>query len=372
MPERLKNDAIVVGGDHHNTLGVVRSLGRKGIKCHLIIVPCSKSSYVSKSRYVNTSTILRRLDELIPWLLNYKSSEKPVLFCCSDPVASIVDMHASELKEFFYIPESQKGQGYLSSIMDKKVMAGLANLSGLPVPRSWYDIENIEFPCFIKPLVSKDGSKKDIYRCSSEEDLIQYLNGERIASDFQFQEYIDKVFEFQLIGCSLDGGRRVIIPGISKIIRSSETSNTGYLKYIDLNSISFKYLDETKNFIKVIGFSGLFSVEFIRDEKGNDYFMEINLRNDGNAICVTASGVNLPYLWYKYNVTKNIDDENIVLHKQVFVQPDFDDLALARRKKISFATWLKSWITADCHMEFDHRDIKPFFARLYQFIARRV
>lgn len=29
------------------------------------------------------------------------------------------------------------------------------------------------------------------------------------------------------------------------------------------------------------------------------YFLETNFRNDGNAFCVTESGVNLPVVWVK-------------------------------------------------------------------------
>ena len=43
---------------------------------------------------------------------------------------------------------------------------------------------------------------------------------------------------------------------------------------------------------------------FVRDNEGNDYFLEINMRNDGNAYCVTSAGVNLPYIWCYYQLHK--------------------------------------------------------------------
>ena len=46
-------------------------------------------------------------------------------------------------------------------------------------------------------------------------------------------------------------------------------------------------LNACKKFIKHIEYQGLFSMEYLRDKQENDYFMEINLRNDGNGICVT-------------------------------------------------------------------------------------
>ena len=59
-------------------------------------------------------------------------------------------------------------------------------------------------------------------------------------------------------------------------------------------------IEKVEKFIREIGYKGLFSVEFIRDAVGNDYFLEINMRNDGNAYCVQCAGVNLPNIWYKY------------------------------------------------------------------------
>lgn len=40
------------------------------------------------------------------------------------------------------------------------------------------------------------------------------------AETIQLQEYIEKEFEFQLIGCSLDAGDIVLIPGYTQIIIS--------------------------------------------------------------------------------------------------------------------------------------------------------
>ncbi len=364
-------DAIIIGGDHHNTLGVLRSLGGRGVRCNLVIVPSSGHSYVSKSKYAKSAALLNDLKELIPYLINYQSATKPVVFCCSDPVASVIDSNYDVLKDKFHIPFSSCGAGYLSFIMNKKNMAKIALECGLPTPISWYSVKDAKFPCFIKPLISKEGSKSDICICRSARELYLHVQSPHIASNFQIQQYIEKDFEFQLIGCSLDGGNQVFIPGISYIIRSSETSNTGYLKYISKDLFQFNYYSQTIDFIRRIGFSGLFSVEFIRDKSGNDYFMEINLRNDGNAICATAAGANLHYLWYKFNAENFIPQDCTILKREVFVQPDFDDMFLAKRGEITWIEWIKTWCSADCHMEFDKRDIVPFFWRIFQFITHK-
>lgn len=51
-------------------------------------------------------------------------------------------------------------------------------------------------------------------------------------------------------------------------------------------------LSKVNDFIKRIGYSGLFSVEFLRGQDGNNYFLEINMRNDGNHV-VGVESLNL-------------------------------------------------------------------------------
>lgn len=53
MAEEINRPAvIIIGGNHHNPLGVVRSFGVNGIRPYGIIVTGqNKSSFVTKSRY---------------------------------------------------------------------------------------------------------------------------------------------------------------------------------------------------------------------------------------------------------------------------------------------------------------------------------
>ena len=46
------NKVLVIGADHHNTLGIVESLGEKGIKSYVLIVADIKTSFVLKSKMV--------------------------------------------------------------------------------------------------------------------------------------------------------------------------------------------------------------------------------------------------------------------------------------------------------------------------------
>lgn len=363
------NQVIVVGGNHHNTLAILRSLGEKSIKSKLIVITGDKKPFVSYSKYISSCIVLSSYDGIKDAMFKLKTDkEKPVVIACSDIVSSYLDQNRDELSQHFILPCADI-QGRITTLMDKDTMAHLAVECGIIIPKSWvvdtknYDVEQFDYPCIIKPLASIEGSKTDIYICENKEELAKRIS-EVKCQKVQIQKFIDKDIEFQLIGCSLNGGETVIIPGASVILRQPKNTNTGFLKYIPKRSFHF---DEElcKKFLRATHYSGLFSLEFLRGKDGRDYFMEINFRNDGNSICVTASGMNLPYIWYLYNCGLSYSEELCYdKMKEVIVMPEFDDFANVKNRTISLWHWLKDIKRTDRFMEFSKYDQKPFWQKL--------
>ena len=364
----MKDRVFVIGGNHHNALGVIRSLGVCGIKPYVIIQSPQKKPYISYSKYIQRCWIVESEIEVLDILkqegANFPDA-KAVLIACADNLSSLVDLHRNELSSYYHLPGSEI-QGRITHLMDKEVMSNLAREVGFSVPSSMainteddHEI-GIPLPWIIKPLVSKDGSKDDIERIFSKGDWIDYCQKHHLQ--VQVQHLIDKDYEYQLIGLSLNGGEEVIIPGYSYILRPAATTNTGFLHYLPLDDSFQSVMDASKQFIKATGYSGLFSLEFLRDKERKDYFMEMNFRNDGNAICVTTAGVNLPYIWYLYNIGRDFRNEisrsNV---KPVYVMPEFADLSLVIHKKLSILLWLKDIRRTDCFMEYDKNDKAPFW-----------
>jgi len=297
------NRPIIIGGNHHNTLGVIRALGYKGITSLVVLVTEEEKPYVSYSKYIDSCVLLRNSQDVVPFLLEYQKDiqGKQVVLSCADFATAELDKHYDELEKYYYLPTSHK-QGRCNHYMNKEEMSRLAVSKGMKAPKSWtiepktqINISEVKFPCIAKPLVSIFGSKLEIQILRNKEELLSYLD-EYKDHRFFLQEFIEKDFEYQLIGCSLRNGEEVIIPGYSKCIRPCQGTNTGFLEYKAFGGFLCN-LQACANFIKEIGYQGLFSMEFIRDKKGVDYFLEINMRNDGNAICVTGAGVNLPFIY---------------------------------------------------------------------------
>lgn len=292
-------DAIILGANYHNTYGIIRSLHKIGVKPIVITPPLSGLCCYKGSRLIKQIFELPT-NEVLDFLIRRvkDASEKDTLFVSSDFFANFVDSNSAVLGKFYNIPGAS---GKLNHYMDKQEMAKLAEACGLNIPpnSTLYKTKELtehasilNYPCIIKPSKSIAGSKSDIFIAENKTDfvnIIPKLNCESV----QLQDYIDKDFEYQLIGLSLPNGQ-IIIPALTRLIwASSPRTNTGIVRTYPITSANNIPIDSVKRFIHSIGCVGSFSVEFLRDRSGHDFFMEINFRNDGNAIVITYSGVNL-------------------------------------------------------------------------------
>jgi len=356
-------EVIVVGGNHHNTLGVIRALGRSGIRPIVILTGNSVNSTILRSKYIKEAHCGIPNDKVVELLLTRYSHKgaKTVLIGCHDIISAIFDAEQSLLSEFFYVPGTE---GHIiNRLANKETMRLLAEDNGLTTPKSIeicsnesVGISSITYPCITKPAASKDGSKHDISICSDERELETFLR-KRPGRKFQIQQFIEKEFEFQLIGCSINGGSEIVIPGVSKLIRPGAGSNTGFLKYDFLSDEYSDVVTKSKEFIKATGYSGLFSVEFLRGKDGNDYFMEINFRNDGNAICTTNAGANLPYWWVKKSLGDDISFP--VMDHVEYVMPEFSEIGLWYSGNISTKTMITDFRQATSYMDYAADDPYP-------------
>lgn len=227
--------------------------------------------------------------------------------------------------------------------------------------------KGILFPCITKP----QGGGKDLEKVfddySSLEDFLQKdCKGRTII----IQEFIKKEFEFQFLGVSLDGGERIIIPGRTHIDRPNGIQNGFFLEFIPIESKLHDTLEKTKQFIRNVGYTGLFSVEFLHTVSGEDYFLEMNFRNDGNAICVTKAGVNLPYIWYLYKRINNfnIDSFNTPI-THVYLLPEHKYFGALLTREIGFKEWFRNVRKANCYYLSFKDDKKPSIYFWYKYFT---
>jgi len=126
-------ECIIIGANHHNTLGVIRSLGNKRIISFAIIISDKRKPYVSYSRYIKHNRILVSINELIPFLVDsakiFKS--KPVIISCADYVTAELYAHRDMLFSSYILPI---WYGKVCDIMNKNTMSNIAIKCGLNTP----------------------------------------------------------------------------------------------------------------------------------------------------------------------------------------------------------------------------------------------
>ena len=372
---------LVIGTDHHNTLGVVESLGQKGISPDVIITKNDgdRRSFVLKSKYVKNGYVCHR-DEIVRFLkeeYRRKDGGRAIVVTTSDVIAAPLDDHYNELSDFLILPGTGK-EGELRYWMSKTNMMELATKVGLNVPKTIVvkkgeRATDVTFPCMTKSISSLQGGKSNIKICRNQHDLDEFLDNQKKYPEIQVQQLIDKDFEFQFLGYSLGGGDEIIIPGRTHIDRPKGFDNTFYLKYVEIDSTFSETLSKAKEFIRRTHYSGPFSIEFIRDKSGVDYFLEMNFRNDGNAICMTSSGTNTPYIWYLYNTGGNYKKEmEESTFTPVTMMPEEPYFFNMLQKEVSFGEWWRNMHHTTQFATYFKKDKKPFRAYLKMEIGKYV
>ena len=156
---------------------------------------------------------------------------------------------------------------------DKTYTSGFFVNCGLKAPMPVDDWKNYQggYPAFIKP---KDGSSSvNAYKVSREEELRIYA--EKIQ-DYVVQKFI-KGREYTVdIFADFEGNPVWITPRLRLVVRAGEVLKTE----ICLDS---KIIRECETLIKAFRPCGPMTVQLIRDEKGEDYYIEINPRFGGGA-----------------------------------------------------------------------------------------
>ena len=177
--------ALVVGGNHQNTLGVIQALGRKGVSSDVIIIGNESSSYVLSSKYILSGCICRDEASVVASIQDLLISTKQnfVAIACSDDAADILDRNFQNFQTSLIIPTVGE-RGTLHQWANKEKMSNTAMEVGLTIPVSWLikDKEipiDMLYPCIVKPITSIKNGKKGFAKCYNEEELRTYLEFEK-------------------------------------------------------------------------------------------------------------------------------------------------------------------------------------------------
>ena len=391
-PNSNRPRVIVTGRNYGSNLCIARALGQAGYEVEILRIfhrkpkfrsvfkkmkPEAYSSYVKafwtcvyggKSRRVINK--LKQIADL---------DNKMLIVPADDLMACIIDDYLDELSEFYVLPNVDNKEGQINYLMSKDAQKELAFKAGLPALKSCviktvngeFEIpDTVTYPCFIKPNISKNGSKTKMRKCDSKIELTEAMEELAAEKDVEMlvEDYVEIKREYSILGVSTKNG--AIGPGYFGAEEGGQNEHRGIAitgKVLPV-SCQQKLVDDIVKFVGSLKFDGLYDVDLIETEDGKMYFVELNMRFGGSGYAITKSGVNLPGMFADYMLLGKEIDYNCNLENagKRFVS-----------EKILIEEYVKNRISkkrvneimdeVDIHFIKDEYDKKPFnyFKRFY-------
>lgn len=381
---QIRNEIIVIGSEHYNALGVIRSLGIIGIKPTFIFLDGKEYYPCAKSKYIGNLIILSEQNEtkIIDFLINYDSDKtyKPIIIPTGDPIVKILDNNFNKLKDKYYVPNISNTQGMISKYMDKSYQMNLCDKYSVLHAKSFEidltkkRLEKISIgKCIVKPLVSADGKKDDISICNNDYELYETLkkfqkeNYKKVI----VQEFIDYDTEYAMMGIAFHD--KIIIPGINDNINiyPKGRGNTSYSRMFPLENFELD-VSPIINMISSIDYTGLFEIECFKKGKSL-YFNEINLRNSANLFAYYGNGINYIYIYILLilNKDRELENEKLYVDKSYYFVVDHLHIKQLKEGTVSLFQLLKHLKNSTKVIYFKY-DKAPFFQKYKNAFKKRI
>lgn len=351
---------IVIGVTHHNTLGMVRCLGRAGYDVdYLVMTDGKKDSFVSHSRYVKKTITIKGDDCLLDVLFGIKreASATYIIIPCTDGAAHVLDINYEALKDCFCFFNAG-GSGLMTKYMNKQLQTMYAERAGLTVPWS-KELASVDhdvvYPCIMKPVQSINGGKQ-IVICENDQEFAEGKSAFDEGVEVLVQEFVKKESEIVVLGVATQ--ERISIPGY--ILKHREhDGGTTFSSVCAITNLPTNVMNGCKNLVSSMHYTGLFGIEFLVS-KGDYYFVEINLRNDATTYALAVAGVNLPQLFIN-SVIDGGDNKTNGKVEHITSIVEYNDFKHRHENGVSLFTWLKQYAGSKCKYYFSLSDPLPFF-----------
>ena len=321
------------------------------------------------SKYIKEFRLFETYEQLYDYLCSGTNLKMHIpVFTTSDEGAEFLDLHYNELSKNYLLNNCAHKQGGISYWMNKEIMLAKAQECGLRIPKGFIIktkasekdlLQDFVFPCIIKPHKSSEAGKTNFRICGDLQQLKEaLLEVSNVCDQTIVQEYINRDYEFLMMGMRSSRTGKIVLPGgLHKLRVCQHTKSLGMFAYAYTTPVIEPSIevDALKRFLETIDYDGIFSVEFMIS-KDKAYFLEINLRNDGTQFCFEGAGVNLPLLWIK-----SARGEGISIHQQS-LEMEYCMVEINYVKNMNWRhpiTALKEWKNTKLFALNDKNDRKP-------------
>ena len=299
--------AIVIGGDYQG-LGIVRSLGRRGVD---VVILDDESSISRHSRYATGSVKARGLrddEQTVDALLAlYRSRDVEgwVVFPTREETVVALSRNRTQLLEHFRIPTPD--WGVTKWAWDKRNTYERAAELGIPVPRIWRvsseeELRRIdgEPPYVVKPAIKEHffyATKCKAWRADSREELaLRFRNAANLigADEVVVQELIPGNGHAQLGYCAFFKEGKAHGSMVVKRLRQHPVEFGRASTFV--RTVENPELEElSERFLRSIDFYGLVELEYKYDSRdGLTKLLDVNARTWGYHSVGQHAGVDFP------------------------------------------------------------------------------
>lgn len=388
MSQEQGKPGVVVLGSDFKALGVVRSLGKKGIPS-IVIDSQPRSAWFS--RYVVKRLKWHGLmndEAFLSFLLSAGKTyhlDGWILLPVQDEIVEFVARNIFQLSSIFQLVTQD--WEVIRWANDKRLTYQLADQAGVPYPKTWYpksesDLKasGITFPAIIKPTVSFRFQYATRLKAIPVNDYDELLTHYRqvarlIGSDaLMIQEIIPGKGQTQVsVGTYCKDGQMLL----SMTARRTRQYPIDYgLSSSFVEAVEIPMITEyAEKLLKHMAVSGMVEVEFKYDARDSQYkALDINVRPWGwHTLCI-ACGLDLPYIQYCDALGQPPDPiQPAYGHRWIRVMTDI----FARRQEVkagtkAVGTYLRPFKGTTVYSVFDWSDPLPTFGDFFSAFFRLV
>lgn len=359
-PTQVGEIPALVLGSGITTLGVIRGLGRMGVKTYCA---SRELSFVAASRWcTRTPQGLNRYADLAPFL-EQLPFERAVVFACSDDwVLAMSDLDRTLAERF---PISQAPPAALKTCLDKGVLAAVLREQRIPHPhtallQSAEELADLyakhagEY--FLKPRDSQAFSAryrvKAFHVTTGAEAQERYRQIAKDGLEVMLQEYIPgPPTNHYFIDGFVDRHGRICTRFVRQRIRMYPLrfGNSSYMTTVPLAEVAdaARMLDRL---LAALHYRGMFSAEFKRDPRDNTFkLLEVNVRPWWYIEFAELCGVNICRMAYRDALDLDAGTIETYHVGASCVFPCLDlstSYRLFRQGELDLLSWLRSWLQA--------------------------
>ncbi len=309
--QRRPIGAVVVGGDYQG-LGIVRSLGRRGVP---ICVIDDERSIARYSRFADLSVRVANLTDeeaIVQTLVEVGRAhglDGWVLLPTRDEIIAAVSRHLDELALLYRVPTPAWDS--VKWAWDKRNMFLLATELGIPTPRTDWPADeqalaalDAEFPAVVKPAIKERfmrATRAKAWRADNRHQLLElYRRACDVipAGEAMIQELIPGGGERQFAYCAFFKDGEVLASMQVRRVRQHPPDfgrASTFVETVEQDGL----VAPSIAFLKRIGYYGIVELEYKQDERdGQLKLLDINCRTWGYHTLGAAAGVDFVWLLY--------------------------------------------------------------------------